>query len=357
MSFFLVEYSQTIHAMAPPDPETFEDEVVDQGLITRKRPVKTRKAPTSKTQKNGATGRKNEKNPKSKKPKTQDADPDRLIIQEARFAVPNEDQIDNLISDNGIHGAIDLCVPDGENPGVAYANQLTAFQLQRMELVQKINPSESHLHSQSAVLSGSQATEDLLRMLAQSPRDTLRTTLSNGGIVGRAAITIVTRAWEEKFMHEASGAERACVNSRSRTCFAGLIASNGIVDPGFSLVEFYTEDDYNLIRLNGWKWPTQKHACILCRRNEAFARLLSCRCNGMSAPAGVCYSSIGNLVEKPREYCVEDVFASKPGRYEGILVPIVIPCISDYLVSSIGGVRQLQQLLPYPDSRRSSFFF
>jgi hypothetical protein len=253
----------------------------------------------------------------------------------------------------------ELAIPDGVNPCTVYSNQLTALQTQRMQLVERVNPSSDpmHLHTQSSLLPVSQATEDLLRMLSQSPRDTLRTCQSTEGIVGRAAVTVVTRAWDERFMHEASGAERACVNSRSHTCFAGLIQSNGISDPSFSLVEFYTEDDYNLIRLDGWKWPLKRQACILCRRNEAFSRMLTCRCNGTSAPAGVCYSSIGNLVEKPREYCVEDVFASKAGRYEGILVPVVIPCVSDYKVTSIGGVRQLQQLLAYPDDRRSSFFF
>ena len=255
---------------------------------------------------------------------------------------------------------VEVALPGHANVTEIYSTQLQTLATRRAALVHSVNPVPVRhgLDAASlAVVSASQSTESILQMLSQSPRDTLRVRGMDSGMLGRAHVTIVTRAWEERFLHEASGAERACVNGASRSCFAGLIPSNGMTDASFSLVEFYTDDEYERIRRTSWNWPVERKACVLCRRNEALSRLLSCRCNGTCAPSSVCFSSIGNLVEKPKEYCVEDVFVSKPGCYEGILVPVVIPCVRDYAVTSVGGIRYLQQMLPYPEDRQSSFFF
>ena len=117
------------------------------------------------------------------------------------------------------------------------------------------------------------------------------------------------------------------------------------------------QDEHADIRKNAWALPPVRKMCILCRRYGAYCRFLTCRVNGTAAPASVVFSSIGNLVEVPGEYCIEDVFVSHPGVYQGITVPMVVPCISDYTVFSSCGVRHLRQLLPRPDQRRSSFFF
>lgn len=254
----------------------------------------------------------------------------------------------------------DFAAVQEESPADAFAYQLEALLASRRSVVRSINPDvdEGQLESHSMELANAPSnTEELLRMLSQSPHDTMRNRSSMGGVSQRAAITIVTRLWEEKFLHEASGAERPCANATSGTCFAGMIPSNGVVDYNLALTEFYTQDQYDAIRLDGWKWPPERRLCLLCRRQETFARLLACRCNGTHAPAGVSFSSIGNLVEKAGEYCVEDVFVSQPGRYEGVIVPVVIPCIGDYSVTSIGGIRYLKQCLPYPEHRQSAFFF
>lgn len=207
------------------------------------------------------------------------------------------------------------------------------------------------------VVPPSMAAKKLMQLLAQGPRDTMRNPTVHGSIAARSATTVVRRAWEEKFMHEASGSERPCVNATTKTCFAGIIPNNGVTDAALALVEFYAEEEYQEIRARGWKWPQPRRPCVLCQRQAVFSRFLACRANGTSAPPGVCYSRFGNLVEQRGEYCVEDVFVSQPGVYEGVVVPVVIPAVGDYSVTSVAGIRHVRQHLPLPESRRSRFFF
>jgi hypothetical protein len=170
-------------------------------------------------------------------------------------------------------------------------------------------------------------------------------------------VVTVSREWDEKFMHEASGCERSCCNSKSKTCFASLIENNGILDPSFSLCEFYTEAEYKAIEHSNWIWPESLKPCILCLRNLIYSQLLDVRCNNTSVLSSTTYASIGNMVEVEGEYCIGNVFVSRPDRYEGVSVPVVIPCVADYDVIVRNGMRSLHQRLPKPEHQRSSFFF
>ena len=62
---------------------------------------------------------------------------------------------------------------------------------------------------------------------------------------------LLPRAYEEGFLHEASGCERPCINSASQSCFASLIESNAVLDPSFALTEFYLPDEYKQIEKSG----------------------------------------------------------------------------------------------------------
>ena len=213
-------------------------------------------------------------------------------------------------------------------------------------------PSESALMN----MCSRQTTARLLGLMSQTPRDTLRSDV-HGTITARCNVSLVTRKWEESFMREASGSERPCMHAESGKCFASMIPNNGVRDPTFALAEFYTEAEHTNIRKSGWSFPTNRRMCILCRRYDAYSRFLSCRMNGVSTPPNVMFNSIGNMVEIPGEYCVEDVFVSHPDVYQGVIVPMVVPCISDYVVISVCGLRHLRQTLARPEYRRSSFFF
>lgn len=169
--------------------------------------------------------------------------------------------------------------------------------------------------------------------------------------------TILRRAWEEKFMHEAHGQERACVNSVNHTCMASQITWNGIKDKNFALTEFYTEIEYTAIEKRGWVWPEERKQCILCLRASIFSQYINTKCNNSGMHCTSTYASIGNIVGEEGEYCVEDVFCSSPGKYEGVFIPIVIPSIRELKVFRVAGVRHLEQQLASPEKHNPSFFF
>ena len=158
-------------------------------------------------------------------------------------------------------------------------------------------------------------------------------------------------------MHEPVGSERHCRNWLSRSCFAGLLESNGVKDPSFGLCEFYTEPELVDIQNSGWVWPTGARLCILCLRAEIHTRFMAARCNNQRVVSNVAYSPIANIVEEEGEYCVESCFVSDPDRYEGVMEPVVIPTVHDYTVYRANGVRHLKQLLPKPGDVKSNFFF
>jgi hypothetical protein len=194
-------------------------------------------------------------------------------------------------------------------------------------------------------------------MVTRAPHNTMSTNVGQSTIHARASVVVVSREWEERFLHEARGCERKCCNSKSETCFASLIENNGILDPSFSLCEFYPEATYNEIEKTQWLWPTTLQPCILCLRNSIYSKFLDARCNNTNVLSSITYASIGNLVGVRGEYCVENVFVSSPDRYEGVTVPVVIPSVRDYAVVLHNGIRSLKQKLPFPEHQRSSFFF
>ena len=158
-------------------------------------------------------------------------------------------------------------------------------------------------------------------------------------------------------MHEAHGQERACVNSTNHTCMASQITWNGIKDKNFALTEFYTEIEYTTIEKRGWIWPEEQRQCILCLRASIFNQYINTKCNNSGVHCTSTYANIGNIVDEEGEYCVEDVFCSSPGRYEGVFIPVVIPSIRELKVFKVGGIRHLEQQLATPEKHNPSFFF
>ena len=194
-------------------------------------------------------------------------------------------------------------------------------------------------------------------MITRVPHNTMSTVASTHHSVTRPDVCIVTRAWEEAFLHEATGCERPCANRASRTCFASLISHNGVLDPSFALCEFYTEPEYKAIKAASWIWPDTLRPCILCLRNIIYRHLYNVRCNDGNVLSSVNFAPIGNLVGIAGEYCIENVFVSRPDIHEGVYIPVVIPCVADYDILQANGVRAVIQRLPRPEHQSSSFFF
>ena len=99
-----------------------------------------------------------------------------------------------------------------------------------------------------------QCKEDLTKLgslLTRSPCNSLSTNPSQPLPSMHTDVTLLPRAYEEGFLHEASGCERPCINSASQSCFASLIESNAVLDPSFALTEFYLPDEYKQIEKSG----------------------------------------------------------------------------------------------------------
>lgn len=202
----------------------------------------------------------------------------------------------------------------------------------------------------------------LSQFLMTSPKNTLTTPVALKCQLKAAETTIVSRKWEEKFMHEPTGYERPCFNSISNNCFASTIPCNGVIDKSFGLCEFYTETEYEEIKANGWKWPQQQRLCILCCREQAFRNFVEVRCGAKAVLDTVVFTKIGNIIDQPGEYCKESCFMSSSSVYEGVLDPVVVPCVNNYRMHTINGIRTLSQLLPTPKNTETNmsslnFFF
>ena len=190
-----------------------------------------------------------------------------------------------------------------------------------------------------------------------TPHDTLSAPAAQAQFSQTNEVVIVTREWEEKFLHEPAGASRPCANFASGNCFAALIRTGQVSDANLTLCEFYTKSDYERIGANGWNWPKETKPCLLCLRAEIYSKFIETRCNANGCISDVNYATIGNIVGQPGEYTVDSCFLSRPELYEGILHPVVIPTIHDYEVVLRNGCRHLKQLHSYPENDIPSFFF
>lgn len=199
--------------------------------------------------------------------------------------------------------------------------------------------------------------KEISKYLTRLPHDSLTSVAALARFANTRDVTVLHRAWEEKFLHEPSGNERPCSNRASRSCFAASITNNGIKDQDFGLCEFYTEVEYAAIRKSGYVWPVALLPCLLCLRAEAFARFLETRCNSVGCASNLNYARVSNIVGQVGEYVPESCFLSSSKRYEGIVDPIVIPNVRDYEIKTVCGIRHLQQLHPRPEHVVSRFFF
>ena len=164
--------------------------------------------------------------------------------------------------------------------------------------------------------------KELAQFFTRAPHDTLTSAAAKARFEHRP-LSINRREYEERFMHEPSGAERPCANGVTNgTCFASYILNNGVRDPNFTLCEFYDATEYARIERNGWVWPTTTNVCILCLRAEIFSQFMNTRCSGSGVCSAVNYSPIANVVGEKGEYTPSSCFLSSSQRYEGVFDPV-----------------------------------
>jgi hypothetical protein len=209
------------------------------------------------------------------------------------------------------------------------------------------NLSTMRLHANQLMVNSFQRNiEDIERIIGMSTGNTGQC-VPAGEDFELEDVEPVTRAWEEEFLHEAYGKQRACAAAgEDGGCWANKLLTNAraSIERGpLSLVEFYTPSEYKLIEASGWKWPSERRLCLLCLRVATHRLFVQRRASNTTASPGVHYAKVSNLTGITGEYNLADCFVSAPDRFEGIVDPVVIPRLTDYDVCVVNGVRCVKQ--------------
>lgn len=147
------------------------------------------------------------------------------------------------------------------------------------------------------------------------------------------------RDYEESFLREPVGSERAC--SRGKDC-EGLQL---LVDTPFVLREFIYP---------GSSATSTRSLCLLCRRDEISRAHYRYETGHSKVAANVRITDHYNLVGVPGEYDVRDCIVSS-GKYCGIPLPVVLHVRSAYTSKVEDGVLCLKQTrMRHPEREDSS---
>tara|TARA_A100001015_G_C15030712_1_gene733069 strand:- start:1163 stop:2077 length:915 start_codon:yes stop_codon:yes gene_type:complete len=185
-------------------------------------------------------------------------------------------------------------------------------------------------------------------LLQQPPQDTLSPEDTRHKEQARSSIEVVTRAYEEKFLREPIGEERACVMNEN--CQGNQLPH--ITDNKFTLREFLLPSEDEEAKRTG-QWPKERRLCILCKRAEIARAFINIRADGMGVKDNVILQDYRNLVNIPGEYCLEDCILSSSHIFQGLLDPIILHVKSGYRIQILGGVRHLQQWgMKYPEHKQ-----
>jgi hypothetical protein len=135
----------------------------------------------------------------------------------------------------------------------------------------------------------------------------------------RVDLEPVTRAYEESFMCEPVGDQRACVMAEE--CEGNFIPNAGA--NCFTLREFLLpsqQKEYEATK----RYPLKTQPCIFCKRKQIAQWLVSLRASGNGLQEDTVMQDYYNLVDIPGEYRLQDTLLSKRNIYEGLISPVVL---------------------------------
>jgi hypothetical protein len=160
----------------------------------------------------------------------------------------------------------------------------------------------------------------------------------------RVSIQVVTRAYEEKYLCEPTGKQRACIlGDQCQGLHLPYVTSNAFVVREFLLPT--EEEEY----LRTGKLPTVERLCLLCKRSEIARAFINIRADGMGVKNNVILQDYRNIVGETGEYCLEDCIVGSHRIFQGLLDPIVLHLRNAYRLKIKDGVRHYEQWrMKYP---------
>ena len=160
----------------------------------------------------------------------------------------------------------------------------------------------------------------------------------------RVSIQVVTRAYEEKYLCEPTGKQRACIlGDQCQGLHLPYVTENAFVVREFLLPT--EEEEY----LRTGKLPSEERLCLLCKRSEIARAFINIRADGMGVKNNVILQDYRNIVGETGEYCLEDCIVSSARIFQGLLDPIVLHLRNAYRLKLKDGIRHYEQWrMKYP---------
>lgn len=181
-------------------------------------------------------------------------------------------------------------------------------------------------------------------LLQQDPVDTLSPEEIKHKEHVRTSIQVVTRAYEEQYLREPRGKERACI--MGDLCQGMHLPQ--VSENRFILREFLLPTEEDEYKRSG-KLPQEGRLCLMCKRSEIARAFINIRADGMGVKNNVILQDYRNIVGEEGEYCLEDCLLSSHTIFQGLLDPVVLHLRNAYRLKIIDGVRHYEQWrMKYP---------
>jgi len=181
-------------------------------------------------------------------------------------------------------------------------------------------------------------------LIQQRPCDTLSPEDIKHKEHCRVSIQVVTRAYEEQYLREPVGKDRACImDDQCQGVHLPHVSENA-----FILREFLLPTEEEEYKRTG-KLPTEGRLCLMCKRSEIARAFINIRADGMGVKNNVILQDYRNIVGEEGEYCLEDCLLSSPSVFQGLLDPVVLHLRNAYRLKIVNGVRHYDQWrMKYP---------
>ena len=153
----------------------------------------------------------------------------------------------------------------------------------------------------------------------------------------RDSIEPVTRKYEETFMSEPTGDQRACC--MEEVCEGRCIPQS---PEKFVLREFLLPSQLKLYEETK-RYPIQRSPCILCKRLQIARMVVSARAAGTGMKDDCLVQDYYNFVNIPGEYDLKDCLLSKRTVWEGLVSPVVLHVRNAYKFHLLNGRKTYKQ--------------